>query len=351
MKDLLFRYGDKHERVGTALHNVAIANLRAGRLQDALDAVEEAIKIRSRSLGRSHTKVADSLVELGIILLSLEEHEDALKVFERALKIRRDEYSATDIDDERDDCQLRIAKVLNNIGCVHYETGSYTNARESFSEAVALQKAVFNNWVSYFCGLDSTSPGVLTMASTMTNLGYIELEECNFEKACQVFHEALELLRKVLGENNKLVYSTLDNIAYTHAARGNREAALKAYYDLWDSIQDTGSPSEKIDVLRKLIFMHCRLDQWQKAFGLLEFLDDIQNEHDQDSDNHEATKKLLGEVNYQMLKLPTMSDATTRALGCATCLGAVDDGIHLDGWVIDKPANTSKMSGHRVTQA
>lgn len=37
---------------------MAIANLRAGSLDDAMDAIEEAIKIRSRSLGRDHPRVA-----------------------------------------------------------------------------------------------------------------------------------------------------------------------------------------------------------------------------------------------------------------------------------------------------
>lgn len=58
LSDLLGKYGERHDRVGAALHNVAIANLRAGSLDDAMDAIEEAIKIRSRSLGRSHPKVA-----------------------------------------------------------------------------------------------------------------------------------------------------------------------------------------------------------------------------------------------------------------------------------------------------
>lgn len=60
LSDLLGRYGEKHERVGAALHNVAIANLRAGSLDDSMDAIEEAIKIRSRALGRSHPRVAVS---------------------------------------------------------------------------------------------------------------------------------------------------------------------------------------------------------------------------------------------------------------------------------------------------
>jgi len=61
LSDLLGRYGERHERIGAALHNVAIANLRAGSLDDAMDAIEEAIKIRSRALGRSHPRVAVSV--------------------------------------------------------------------------------------------------------------------------------------------------------------------------------------------------------------------------------------------------------------------------------------------------
>ena len=57
LSDILARFGGKHKRVGAALHNVAIANLRSGNLDDAMDAIEEAIKIRSRALGRKHSKV------------------------------------------------------------------------------------------------------------------------------------------------------------------------------------------------------------------------------------------------------------------------------------------------------
>lgn len=62
LSELLTRYGERHERVGAALHNVAIANLRAGSLDDAMDAIEEAIKIRSRALGRSHPRVTVSFM-------------------------------------------------------------------------------------------------------------------------------------------------------------------------------------------------------------------------------------------------------------------------------------------------
>ena len=128
--DLLARHGEKNERVGAALHNVAIANLRAGSLEDAMDAIEEAIKIRSHSLGRTHPKVADSLVELGIILLSMEEHSDSLKVLERALKLRHNEREDMYVQEDIDDSNLKIAKVLNNMGCVNFEQFNLVHAKK-----------------------------------------------------------------------------------------------------------------------------------------------------------------------------------------------------------------------------
>ena len=60
LSDLLDRYGEDHHRVGAALHNVAVANLRAGQLDDARDAIEEAVRIRKSTLGAQSPKVAVS---------------------------------------------------------------------------------------------------------------------------------------------------------------------------------------------------------------------------------------------------------------------------------------------------
>lgn len=57
---ILKHYGDVHCRVGAALHNVGIANLRAGKLDDAMDALEEAVRIRKLTLGGDDPKVAVS---------------------------------------------------------------------------------------------------------------------------------------------------------------------------------------------------------------------------------------------------------------------------------------------------
>ena len=352
LSDLLARFGEKHERVGAALHNVAIANLRAGSLDDAMDAIEEAIKIRSRALGRSHPKVADSLVELGIILLSMEEHTDSLKVFDRALRLRRADHGDLLAQEDIDENNLKIAKVLNNMGCVNYERQFLDEAKKSFEEAVGLQKKVFRNMFNLSVGYDTSSPGILTMASTMCNLGYVAIEQGEFSSAVKTLTTSLKIQKAVLGQSNKLVQSTLDNLGYASAMQNNYEGALAYYNEIWSTQKDSNETNEeKIATLRKLTTSCARIEDFDKCFGFLEVLEDLQAEIDPDSRDIVLTRKLMGEVNYQLLKLPSLSDQTNRAVGFALCIGETEEDVDLEEWVIHKPENTSKMSGHRVTHA
>lgn len=374
LSDILAKYGERHDRVGAALHNVAIANLRAGCLDDAMDAIEEAIKIRSRALGRSHPKVAvrsesqwacdlnlestshkntqDSLVELGIILLSMEEHDDALKVFQRALKLRREESEDMYGEDDLDECNLKIAKVLNNIGCVNFEKGSMLPAKEAFDEAITLQNAVFKNFVTLVCGVDNSSPGILTMASTMCNKGYVEIQLNHFESATKIFTDSLKIQKAILGPGNKLVQSSLDNLGYAYAMLNRYDMALDAYDQIWNTLKITNEVTEeKVEMLRKKIICHVHLNQFQTALDLLRTLQEMQEELSEDREELAITHKLMGDVNYEILRLPSLADATNRALGCAVCIGPAEEGVNMDDWVIEKPENTSKMSGHRVTHA
>ncbi|KAL7579057.1 hypothetical protein ACA910_019095 [Epithemia clementina (nom. ined.)] len=353
LSDLLARYGEKHERVGAALHNVAIANLRAGSLDDAMDAIEEAIKIRSRSLGRSHPKVADSLVELGIILLSMEEHADSLKVFERALKLRRTEHEEMYSQEDIDDSNLKIAKVLNNMGCVNFEQQHLKAAKKDFEDATALQKNVFRSVFNFSVGYDTSSPGILTMASTMCNMGYVAIEQGNFNEAIQIFKTSLQIQKAVLGPGNKLVQSSLDNLGYAYSMMNMYDKALKVYEEIWETQKKSTDPKEeKISTLKKLTICCVRLEFYEKAFTYLEFLEDAQVAMaDENSRELFLTRKMMGEVNYQILKLPSLSDQTNRAVGFALCMGETEEEVDLEEWIIPKPENTSKMSGHRVTHA
>lgn len=245
-------------------------------------------------------------MELGIILLSMDENEDALKVFERALKLRKEEREDAVTQEDTDESNLKIAKVLNNIGCVNFEAGNYGTARTSFNEAITLQKSVFKSWFNFVCGVDGNSPGILTMASTMCNLAYVEIEQHRFNDAIHLLEESLKIQRSVLGVDNKLVQSSLDNIGYAHTMLGNHQKALIAFEEVWEAVKDSNDfLDEKIETVRKVIISCVHLQKWSQAFPLLEIMEDLQREFDPESKDLEDIARLMGEVNYQLLKLPS----------------------------------------------
>ena len=282
----------------------------------------------------------------------MDEHDDALKVFERALTLRKEEAEEAYSMEDTDECNLKIAKVMNNIGCVNFEKASFATAKASFDEAIRLQKSVFKSWIPLVCGLDGNSPGILTMASTMCNKAYVEIQQNNFLEALQLFNESLKIQRSVLGTENKLVQSSLDNIGYAWVMLGRLDKALVVYEEVWNVVKVSKDYlDEKVECVRKVVICYVRLQKWAKAFELLEVMEDMQRELDHEAEIMRHIRQLMGEVNYQILKLPSLSSATNRALGCAVCMGPDEEDMKLDHWVIEKPDNTSKMSGHRVTHA
>lgn len=149
-----------------------MANLRAGQLNDARDAIEEAVRIRKTTLGIQSPKVADSLVEFGIILLSKKQYDESLGVFREAFELRQREADLAQGSNNAQEAQLKMAKIRHNLGCVNYEIGQLEEAKEAYTEAIEQQKTAFGTWTTPFMIMtDTTKPGFLTMASTMCNRG------------------------------------------------------------------------------------------------------------------------------------------------------------------------------------
>jgi hypothetical protein len=97
--------------------------------------------------------------------------------------------------------------------------------------------------------------------------------------------------------------------------------------------------------MRKIVYLELKMADFESALKTLCAFEDIQHETKRDKKEIDNTKKLMGQVNYQVMKYP----------GCSmfTCTNEDDSdvAINLDNWVPKQPVNGSKMSGHRVTCA
>ena len=362
MSSLLDRYGEEHHRVGSALHNVAVANLRSGLLDDARDAIEEAVRIRKLTLGEDEPQVADSLVEYGIILLSMKNYKRSIKVFEDALELRELELCEAEDTETRREAKLKKAKILHNIGCVNFEVKNYPAAWRNYNTAIKEQQETFApSWKTGFGLFESTTkPGRLTMASTICNKAYIELEQGRYEQAISTFQESLVIQKTLLEADNKLILSTMTNIGFCFCELKEMEKACAIYSDLVKLQSESYSaPAQRgwAQSLKKLIYCQVVLFQFEEAFDNLRLLEEyLTSKRTKKSSatitDLRRTHELMGEVNYQIFKFPTLADYTSR-LSCTNGCGCTDDraNINVTNWIPKKPVNGSKMSGHRMAYA
>jgi len=169
----------------------------------------------------------------------------------------------------------------------------------------------------------------------MDNIGFAHCMLQEYDKACPVSH--FRLLNE-LSISNSHIFLQIYEAIVTLQQESYGDQAQKGW-----SIS-----------LKKLIFCQVKLYHFEKAFdnlrALEEYLSSRATKTKSSYDDLDRTHALMGEVNYQIFKFPTLAEYTSRAVGCGLCTDD-RDGIEVDMWFPKKPSNGSKMSGHRMTYA
>jgi tetratricopeptide (TPR) repeat protein len=115
-----------------------------------------------------------------------------------------------------------VARIYNNIGCVHVEFSEYREARRAFEAALDVQR-------SALAQDPESGPLLFATATTLCNLGYLYRFRDMHSKAAGVLKEAAALQEQVLGRHHSTVLSTLDNLADSCANSGQASDALRHY--------------------------------------------------------------------------------------------------------------------------
>lgn len=279
---------------------------------------------------------------------------------------------------EAKEAKLKEAKVLNNIGCVHFEREDSDKALQSYNSAVELQRSALQTESRNFSALSqpASKPSYLTMACTLCNkgmslvncchvrnvmyavhlthhstlfaTGYAELELNLFSEAIKTFQESLKLQRELLSVENPLVMNTMDNLGFAYTMSRQYNKAAEIYSELMTA-QEKGDAGDKArtSTLRKIVYVQLTLKDNENALESLRELESIELDlYGTDSRQWKETNRLMGQVNYEVLKHPTLP-----SFACFSCGSDELSEMNLYSWVPKKPTNGSKMSGHRVTYA
>lgn len=229
-------YGERHYRVGSAMHNIATVHMMRQKYNDAIRVCRKAVEIRRATLGSSHPDLAVSYAQLGMAHMELEQHKFAYMAFRNALTIRRQTLSHRDV---------KISRLLNNIGCCLFELGEMNKADVAFEEALKIQrinmkntkKSITVNIISNQnsgrnAAAGSIQQNLLSIASTLCNIGSIQLRLKQYEEAAVCLEEALLIQQSVWGDGHATAANTKDSLDFVNKKRNCGKAMSESLQDL-----------------------------------------------------------------------------------------------------------------------
>jgi tetratricopeptide (TPR) repeat protein len=156
--------------------------------------------------------------------------------FRNALTIRRQTLSHRDV---------KISRLLNNIGCCLFELGEMNKADVAFEEALKIQrinmkntkKSITVNIISNQnsgrnAAAGSIQQNLFSIASTLCNIGSIQLRLKQYEEAAVCLEEALLIQQSVWGDGHATAANTKDSLDFVNKKRNCGKATSESLQDL-----------------------------------------------------------------------------------------------------------------------
>lgn len=181
--------------VGATHHNMGIVHLCIGNFGAALLSFEKAVAARIDFFASHHPLVAVSrciqnlpiyrnsphlaslLLESQVSLVRQGETQFALGFFAEALESMKRASAMSPIED------CTRAKILNNLGCVHYQLDNYEESLDAFISALEIQRRMLASPIR-------RQHIVHDASLTMCNMGKLYIKQCLFRMSYTVFEEA-----------------------------------------------------------------------------------------------------------------------------------------------------------------
>jgi serine/threonine-protein kinase len=196
--------GPNHPWLSTSLNNLALAYSELGDYGEAIAIGERALGIAREHLGERHPTVALFLHNLGDAHTSNRELDLGRALNERALAIWRDTLGPDHND---------VAMAHNGIATACYDARDFACAGEQLERAVAI-------WRGH---LGDEHPSVGT---GLTNLGMVRMNQGDTDAAADMLGQALALRERALGPGHPDVAHTAMGFARVRSQQGRHDEAI-----------------------------------------------------------------------------------------------------------------------------
>ncbi|MEZ5456116.1 MAG: protein kinase [Lysobacteraceae bacterium] len=187
---------------GQVSSDLALAELRQGRVDAGCERIEQAITLLQASPSRQGSRVADALSVRAQCLRHKGDMAASLRTYREVVSLQQASTGAH---------SRQSAAAISNLATAQMQSGARDEARRGFEEALAIYR-------------EQDLLHLAAAATTLSNLAALSLVEGQLDAAQRYFDQALDALQRSQGESAALA-AALNNAAKLNWLRGDLDAA------------------------------------------------------------------------------------------------------------------------------
>lgn len=188
------------------LNFIGITHNQMGLVQDAMKYFHEALTLVLQDYSEDHEYYAKTIANFGISAGFMAYVREAIAYLKIALRIYQKHYGSE---------HYNSAVFYDYIGFCFEMLRMFDNAKESHHHALAIRKAEGHNFA---------------IAKSLNNLGTVAIGEKDYQKAKELFTEALNLKEAIYHEEHPEIAVTINNLGVLLLRSGDAKAA-KPYFE------------------------------------------------------------------------------------------------------------------------
>jgi tetratricopeptide (TPR) repeat protein len=215
-----------------ATHWLGYLYANQGKLKEAEEMYQRALKGYEKALGRDHTSTLDTVNNLGNLYSDQGKLEEAEEMYQRALKgyeraLGRDHTSTLG--------------TVNNLGGLYRNQGKLEEAEGMYQRALSGKEKAL--------GRDHTST-----LSTVNNLGNLYSDQGKLLEAEEMYQRALKGYERALGRDHTSTLGTVNNLGLLYSDQGKLKEAEEMFSRALVGFQTLLGPSHpKCELIIKAI--------------------------------------------------------------------------------------------------
>lgn len=201
--------GEERETILDAMHLLGLLYANQGRLGEAEQMYQRALRGKEEALGPSHTSTLGTVNNLGLLYANQGRLGEAEQMYERVMR---------GFEEALGPSHTSTLDTVNNLGNLYKDQGKLSEAEQMFRQALrGYEEALGSDRFQQY----------LPALNTLENMGDLYAKQAKVAKARVVYARALSSLTSVLGHSSKRCINLAAKIDALPSSRREREGQSK----------------------------------------------------------------------------------------------------------------------------